>query len=150
MAKGYVTEPKQESSYTTGDFSSSPNKIAVKSFEFIANNIRKQEYLLVDARSSGRFNGTAPEPREGILSGSIPNSINLPFQDVLENGKFKSKEALVKIFDNAKVDDRPLIFSCGSGVTACILLLASEIIGRKDTSIYDGSWTEWAERTQNN
>lgn len=150
VAKGYDTEPKKENTYAAGNFTSTLNKNTVKSFEFIMNNIHEQKCLLVDARSSGRFNGTAPEPREGILSGNIPNSINIPFQDVLENGKFKSKEALVKVFDNAKVDERPLIFSCGSGVTACILLLASEIIDRKDTSIYDGSWTEWAERTQNN
>src|SRR5690554_1726030 len=110
VAKGYDTEPKKDATYKAGDFCSSPNKNAVKNFEFIENNIREQECLVVDARSSGRFNGTAPEPREGILSGSIPNSINIPFQDVLENGKFKSKEALTKIFDDAKVEGRSLIF----------------------------------------
>lgn len=148
VANGYNTEPKKENSYATGNFTSSFNKNAVRNFEFIENNVHKQEYLVVDARSPGRFNGTAPEPREGILSGNIPNSINIPFQDVLEDGKLKDKKTLVKIFDAVKVENRPLIFSCGSGVTACILLLASEIIGKKDTSIYDGSWAEWAEITQ--
>lgn len=150
VARGYETEPKNESSYNPGNFTASFDKDAVKSFEFIEDNIHKQKHLVIDARSSGRFNGTAPEPRKGILSGNIPGSINIPFQKVLENGKFKSKESLAKIFDDAKVDGRPIIFSCGSGVTACILLLASEIIGQKNSSIYDGSWTEWAEKTQNN
>lgn len=150
IAKGFDTESEKATHHKAGNFTSSFNEKAVKHFSEIENNLSKQDCLLVDARSAGRFDGTAPEPREGIISGSIPNSINIPFQEVLENGKFKSKEALVKIFDEAKVDDRPLIFSCGSGITACILLVASEIIGREDTSIYDGSWMEWAERTQNN
>lgn len=149
VAKGFDTESKKETQHKAGDFTSSFNEEAVKCFPEIENNLSKQEYLLVDARSAGRFNGTAPEPREGILSGSIPNSINIPFQEVLENGKFKSKEELINIFNDAKVDDRPLIFSCGSGVTACILMVAGKTIGRKDSFIYDGSWIEWAEKTQN-
>lgn len=150
IAKGFDTEPKKETTYKPGNFSSSFNSDAVKSFTDVKENIEHQTYLLVDARSSGRFNGTAPEPREGILSGSIPNSINLPFENVLENGKFKSKEELIKIFTKVKIDERPLIFSCGSGITTCILLLACELTGRKDASVFDGSWTEWAERTQKN
>src|SRR5699024_6152619 len=126
------------------------NESMVKSFSCVETNIKNKEYLLVDARSFGRFNGTSPEPRKGLLSGHIPNSVNLPYEMVLENGRFKNKEDLIKTFDKAKVDDRPLIFSCGSGITACILLLASEIIGRKDASVFDGSWTEWAIKTQKN
>ena len=150
IAKGYATELKKQMSYPYGDFSASLNSNAVKSFTCVQNNIEQKEYLLVDARSSGRFNGTSPEPREGILSGHIPNSVNLPFESVLDNGKFKSKDELITIFDKAKIDERPLIFSCGSGITACILLLASEIIGNKGNSVFDGSWTEWAEKTQGN
>lgn len=150
IAKGYTTEVKSPVNHPIGNFTPTYNESMVKSFSCVETNIKNKEYLLVDARSFGRFNGTSPEPRKGLLSGHIPNSVNLPYEMVLENGRFKNKEDLIKTFDKAKVDDRPLIFSCGSGITACILLLASEIIGRKDASVFDGSWTEWAIKTQKN
>lgn len=97
---------------------------------------------VVDARAENRFNGTQAEPRKGLRSGHIPNSINIPFDRVLNKGFLRSPEELAAIF--AAVDDRPLIFSCGSGVTACILALAAHEINRKEIRVYDGSWTEWA------
>lgn len=114
----------------------------------IKDNVEKKKELVVDARSAGRFNGTSPEPREGLRSGCIPNSINIPYTEVLKDGKFRSEQELMEIFNNRINDDRPLVFSCGSGITACIILLAAEIIGKKDMAVYDGSWTEWAQLEQ--
>ena len=147
-SKGFATELKRTEQNEIGNFKAVFNKKAVKDFNFIKENIHKQEYLLIDARASNRFLGTAPEPREGIQSGSIPHAINLPFSTVLKNGTFKNKKELITIFKNLNINKRPLIFSCGSGITACIILLAYQLVGNNETAVYDGSWTEWALRTQ--
>ncbi|MGH6674106.1 MAG: 3-mercaptopyruvate sulfurtransferase, partial [Xanthobacteraceae bacterium] len=102
---------------------------------------------VVDARSAERFAGNAPEPRPGLRFGHMPDSFNVPFQDVLENGRLASRERIQAAFTSAGVDlDKPIITSCGSGVTAAILLLALESIGRPPKGLYDGSWSEWGAR----
>ena len=108
-------------------------------------NIQSKKFLLVDARSKGRFDGTAPEPRKYLQSGNIPGSVNIPYATLLEDGKFKSEEALNHIFNEQIKDQSELVFSCGSGMTACIVMLASELAFRKSRYLYDGSWTEYAE-----
>ncbi len=102
---------------------------------------------IVDARSAERFAGKAPEPRPGLRSGHMPGSFNVPFQEVLENGRLASREQIEAAFTSAGVElDKPIITSCGSGVTAAILTLALESIGKKDLRLYDGSWSEWGSR----
>jgi thiosulfate/3-mercaptopyruvate sulfurtransferase len=102
---------------------------------------------IVDARSADRFSGRAPEPRPGLRSGHMPDSFNVPFANVLENGRLASRERIEAVFTSAGVDlDKPIITSCGSGVTAAILSLALESIGRKPQGLYDGSWSEWGSR----
>lgn len=146
---GFKTEAREAAKYVMGDFSATLDVNAVKDFEFVKENIEKLSSLVVDARSSGRFKGTAPEPRKGLRSGCIPNSINIPYETLLENGKFKNKKELFEIFNSSQFTDEPLVFSCGSGVTACIVLLASELVGLKNKkSVFDGSWTEWALRAK--
>lgn len=99
---------------------------------------------LVDARSAERFNGRAPEPRAGVRSGHIPGSQNLPFAQVLDGPVFKRKEELQAIFaDILPPGSKQILFSCGSGVTACILLMAAVIAGHRNTVLYDGSWADW-------
>ncbi|SNS85899.1 3-mercaptopyruvate sulfurtransferase [Antarctobacter heliothermus] len=100
---------------------------------------------VIDARSPARFAGTAPEPREGLRAGHIPGSKNVYFQDLLaDDGTLKNNDALRAVFDAAGVDlSKPAITTCGSGVTAAILSLAMERIGKTDHSLYDGSWAEW-------
>lgn len=127
-----------------GDFKAKLDHDPVKDISFVKQNISDQKMLLIDARSAGRFNGTAEEPRKGLRSGHIPGSVNIPFKSLLKNGKYKSKEELKAIFEQVGADDHPLLFSCGSGVTACVLLLASEMVQDNPTAVYDGSWTEWA------
>jgi len=95
------------------------------------------------------YQGTAAEPRKTLQSGKIPNSANVPYQTILEDGKFKSAEEIRKIFaqaTNDKLHDLPLAYSCGSGMTACIIMLASEIAGQESRYLFDGSWTEYAMR----
>jgi len=100
---------------------------------------------IVDARSSGRFRGTAPEPRAGLRSGRIPNSISLPFGNLrTEAGHFKPLKDLANMVGAAGIDlNKPIITTCGSGVTAAGLTLTLHRLGAKDISVYDGSWTEW-------
>ncbi len=141
----FPTEEKTSQQYRLGNFKAVFNSEHVKDYNFIKANLNNINKLVIDARSKGRFDGKAPEPREGLRSGSIPNSSNIPFGDVLENGKYKSKEELTKIFSSLNTENKELIYSCGSGLTACILLLASEIVLPNKTSVYDGSWTEWAQ-----
>ncbi|MGL1887171.1 MAG: sulfurtransferase [Reichenbachiella sp.] len=141
---GYDTESKSTTTnYKLGDFISQLDHAAIKSIGDILSNISSKDSLVIDARSSDRFDGSHPEPRQGLRCGHIPNSMNIPYDDLLEDGFFKSPEDLQEIFNKYK-DEPSIIFSCGSGVTACILLLASEIINLSfEKYIFDGSWTEW-------
>ncbi len=103
------------------------------------------DHEIIDARSAPRFAGAEAEPREGLRSGHIPGSRNVPFGQLLnKNGTMKSPEDCRAVFEAAGVDlSKPAITSCGSGVTAAILSLALERMGKKDHSLYDGSWAEW-------
>lgn len=100
---------------------------------------------IVDARAAARFEGTAPEPRAGLRAGHIPGSRNVPFTTLLQpDGTLKPVAELKKIFDGAKVDiDKPVVTSCGSGVTAGVVAFALAMLGRPDVAVYDGSWVEW-------
>jgi thiosulfate/3-mercaptopyruvate sulfurtransferase len=102
---------------------------------------------VVDARAAERFRGVAPEPRPGVRSGRIPGSLNLPFVDIIEHGCLKPPDALKAAFAEHGVDiQKPIITTCGSGVTAAILALAVEEAGGKVEGLYDGSWAEWGSR----
>lgn len=131
---------------STGNFNALFNSETVKDYHFVTSNIQSSNSQIIDARSAGRFNGSTPEPRQGLKSGNIPGSKNLPFGNILSDGKMKSKEELISEFNKLDLGDEELTFSCGSGITACIVLLAAEEAGLKNKkSVYDGSWTEWAE-----
>ncbi|OLS53449.1 3-mercaptopyruvate sulfurtransferase [Rhodovulum sulfidophilum] len=117
----------------------------IKDVTQVAAASKLGDYEIVDARGASRFEGTDPEPRPGLRSGHIPGSKNVPFATLLNaDGTMKSPEALKAVFEAAGVDLRkPVITSCGSGVTAAILSLALEVIGHRNHSLYDGSWSEW-------
>jgi len=131
-----------------GSFKASePNKDLIKNLDDILKNNKSKESLVIDARSEGRFKGKDPEPRPNLFGGHIPNSKNLFYKKVLnEDGTFKSKEQLEKIFNNVGVvKDTPVITSCGSGVSAAVVLVTLDLVGHKNYSIYDGSWSEYGQ-----
>lgn len=103
------------------------------------------DHTIIDARSPERFRGDAPEPREGLRSGHIPGAVNVHYKSVLnDDGTLKAPDALRSVFEAAGADlSKPVITTCGSGVTACTLGLALERMGKTDYAIYDGSWSEW-------
>ncbi|MCI9889347.1 sulfurtransferase [Micrococcales bacterium 31B] len=98
---------------------------------------------VVDVRSAGRFAGRDPEPRPGLRCGHMPGALNLPFTDLLSDGHLRPEAELAEIFARVVGAPRPTIFSCGSGVTACIGALAAERLGWPAVRVYDGSWAEW-------
>jgi thiosulfate/3-mercaptopyruvate sulfurtransferase len=103
---------------------------------------------VLDARARDRFQGTAPEPRPGLPSGHMPGAFNTPHAELIANGALKSKDELRALFEAEGVDlDQPIVTTCGSGVSAAIIALALARLGRWDAPVYDGSWTEWASRT---
>ena len=117
----------------------------VKDVTQVAAAAKLGDWQIVDARAPERFAGTAPEPRAGLRAGHIPNSLNLPFAELLTaEGTMKPPEQLRAAFESAGVDlDRPVITSCGSGVTAAVINLALERLGHPRHALYDGSWSEW-------
>lgn len=142
----FPTEPTGNNKTVLGNLKARYQSDLVINSAALLENIESKKMLVVDARSKERFSGLIPEPRENMSGGHIPNSINLPFETVLENGKMKSKKELKEIFKNLNVENKPLAFTCGSGITACIILLASELISEKNKNIlYDGSWSEWGQ-----
>jgi thiosulfate/3-mercaptopyruvate sulfurtransferase len=115
----------------------------------VMRNVASQAELVLDARASGRFTGAVPEPRAGMRSGHIPGSENVPYADLLNaDGTFRTVSELKARFARAGVDGSlPVVTSCGSGVTACILTLGLRLAGLPEGAVYDGSWTEWGGRS---
>lgn len=141
-ARGFPTEETPDNKVTKGNFKARYNEKFFKDYTYLLKNLTATDKSILDARSADRFKGQAAEPRPGLRKGHIPNSENIPYEQLLENGILKDKRALQTFFDDYK-NKNELIFSCGSGITACILALGAEISGIKNYSVYDGSWTEW-------
>jgi thiosulfate/3-mercaptopyruvate sulfurtransferase len=138
-------ETKESKEVELGDFQASFNSKRVLNAEQILENINTEHSFVIDVRSEDRFFGRVPEPRENLKSGHIPKSINLPFDQVLANGMFLPENELNEIFESLSVKNKPLVFCCGSGVSACIGLLACELVRENETYLYDGSWAEWGQ-----
>ncbi len=123
------------------------NRDLVKDAEQVLQASRSGHAQIIDARAPARFRGEAPEPRPGLRSGHIPGSRNVFFKAVMnDDGTLKSGPELRQAFETAGVDlEKPVIASCGSGVTASVLYLALEKLGHRDIAVYDGSWAEWGQ-----
>jgi thiosulfate/3-mercaptopyruvate sulfurtransferase len=130
---------------TPRHFTARFNPAAVADLAAVKKVLADKSAQVVDARSAERFAGTAPEPRPGLPSGHMPGAFNVPYSEIVEDGRLVEPDRIAAAFAKAGVDtDKPVVTSCGSGVSAAILWLALEAIGKKPQSLYDGSWTEWA------
>ncbi|MEX2647725.1 MAG: 3-mercaptopyruvate sulfurtransferase [Alphaproteobacteria bacterium] len=130
-------------------FTARLNNLMVRDLAQVRANIDAGREQLVDVRAAGRFKGTAPEPRPGVRSGHIPGALNLPHDRLIdaESRTFLGPDSLRRRVADAGIDlSKPIVASCGSGVSACVLALALHLIGHRNTSVYDGSWSEWGGR----
>jgi len=131
-----------------GDFEARLDRSRVRDLAAVRANLGTAAEQVIDARSAGRFAGTAPEPRPGLRSGHIPGSLSLPYTELVgPDGTMLPAAELRRKFARAGIDlERPVVASCGSGVTACALVHALHVLGHEDTAVYDGSWSEWGGR----
>jgi thiosulfate/3-mercaptopyruvate sulfurtransferase len=127
-------------------FNATLHREAVADLAQLKDRLANHEQIL-DARSAARFNGTAPEPRPGVSAGHMPGATNIPFTELLEDGRLKPAQQLCEYFATKNVDlYQPITTTCGSGVTAAVIAFSLEVIGAKDVTLYDGSWSEYAQR----
>ena len=143
------TTDKLEKIKVLHDYEVSENKDWIKNKKQIDENIKKVFFQTVDARSRERFEGKVYEPRPGLKRGCIVGSKNIPFKDCINSvtNTFKTKSELIEIFNQNNVDiSKPIVFTCGSGMTACVLGMAYSLISDKNALIYDGSWSEYGKK----
>ena len=148
MNEGRPTAPGQPEPATPQPFQPRFQALRLRGVGDVLANVATQAEQVLDARAAGRFTGAVPEPRAGIRSGHIPGSRNLPYTDLLQaDGTFRPLAEIRDRLAQAGIDgSRPVVTSCGSGVTACILTLGMVLAGLPEGAVYDGSWTEWGGR----
>jgi thiosulfate/3-mercaptopyruvate sulfurtransferase len=147
QAEGREIETGPARSREERHFTARRNHGAVADLGDVKKALASAKVQVVDARPADRFSGATPEPRAGLKSGHMPGALNLPFGKIVKDGRLVSQDVIRQAFTDAGVDlDRPVITSCGSGVSAAILWLALDAIGKEPAGLYDGSWAEWGGR----
>ncbi|HEX2943741.1 MAG TPA: rhodanese-like domain-containing protein [Rhodopila sp.] len=148
LKEGRATEAGEPAAAAPAEFRPDFRAGKLRGIGDILRNVLTRDEQVLDARAAGRFTGAVPEPRAGMRSGHIPGSASVPYTDLLNpDGTFRSPGEVRGRFQAAGVDGtKPLVTSCGSGVTACILTLGLQIAGFPEGAVYDGSWTEWGGR----
>ena len=130
--------------FEVGVFDASHNGNSVTSLEQMRDIVSAQSSQIVDSRGAGRFTGEEAEPREGMRSGHMPGAVNVPVFDLSRDGELKPLNELRDILTGAGVDlDQPVVTTCGSGVTAAVVTLALHSLGHENSTLYDGSWSQW-------
>ena len=132
-----------------GHFTARLNSDAVRDLAAMQANLEQRREQVVDLRPAGRFTGVDPEPRPGVRSGHLPGSRNLPFTDLVgPDGTILPERELRRRLEAAGIDlSQPIVATCGSGTSACALIVSLELLGHRNTALYDGAWTEWGGRT---
>ena len=127
------------------------DKALVREMSQMTENLRSKAEQVVDARSAARFSGAEADPRPGVRAGHMPGSKNIPYSALFgEDGSFKSASEIKALFDGAGIDlGKPLVATCGSGITAPVLAFGAALIGKTDVAVYDGSWSEWGANPHN-
>jgi thiosulfate/3-mercaptopyruvate sulfurtransferase len=131
--------------YQAGDFIASMDRASIADATAVLAALDDASVCVLDARPEPRFRGAAEEPRPGLRRGHMPGALNLPFADMFKHGLLKPKHELREIIGPLIADSERTIYSCGSGVTACVIAFAAHYIGYKNLAIYDGSWCEWGQ-----
>ncbi|TVL88755.1 sulfurtransferase [Streptomyces sp. SAJ15] len=126
-----------------GDFTARPRADLLVDSAEVTAALAAPDRVVLDARSRERFSGAAAEPRPGLRGGHMPGAVNLPFGEVLRDGRMLPPRELRAAFAARAGDRERLVVSCGSGVTACVLALGAELAGYRETAVYDGSWSDW-------
>ncbi|GGU65454.1 sulfurtransferase [Streptomyces lavendofoliae] len=143
-AAGYEVRPEAPAySGPRGDFTARPRPGLLVDSTRVSAALSEPGTAVLDARTRERFTGEAPEPRPGLRGGHMPGALNLPFGDLQTDGSMRPVDELRVVFSDVAGDRRALVFSCGSGVTACVLALGAELAGYDEIAVYDGSWSEW-------
>tara|TARA_B110000090_G_scaffold160543_1_gene176938 strand:- start:2707 stop:3567 length:861 start_codon:yes stop_codon:yes gene_type:complete len=142
-AKGYLTEKPTKKTLRKGNFTANYQPEKIKFTKDVLASIDVTSVLIADARSKERFLGTVLEPRKEVRNGHIPDAINIPYTKFVQQGMMTPVATLETVFLNINPAKKTLIFSCGTGITACILALGAELCGIENYAVYDGSWTEW-------
>jgi thiosulfate/3-mercaptopyruvate sulfurtransferase len=136
-----------EVSLPEGDFEVKFDDSLIKRLPEVLLASHEKTAQLVDARPAARFNAEADEPRPGLKRGHIPGALNVPWTDLVIKGQLKTTDELQEVFNRQGVNlTQPIIASCGSGVTAAVVMLALATLGVEEVKLYDGSWSEWGAR----
>jgi len=142
-AAGHPVRPFATEAPAPGDFTARPRPGLLVDHTAVTAALTDPAAAVLDARSRERFTGEAPEPRPGLRGGHMPGAANLPFTELQRDGRMLPAAELRKLIDAASGGSEQLVFSCGSGVTACVLALGAHLAGHPGLAVYDGSWSEW-------